>query len=492
VSSEPVEGTFGNWKKPSSPGLFGLGQRATMAGAVCMVVAMVVMLTAGMLVGIVAVVVSAAVIAAFGIHDRDGLSVADKIGEHMGYAQTMSRGGHIHRGGPLGTGNFGLPGVGAELSVMEGQDVSGASFVMVVRTNRRRVSVVFGCEPGGFGSADQDERIAAVASWGSWLNRLGEDTDIVGVQVVVQTAPDTGERLRVAVETQIDPDAPPLARRVLAEIVGSTPARAAQVSTWVVVTWKTNSLGRKAGDAASLADMLAPRLGGLVGLLRNACMGQVWLLDGGELAEAVRTAYDPASRSLFDKARAEGNPIGLSWKDAGPSVATAAYDWYRHDSAASQTWTAVGAPQGIVTANVLTRLLAPGQVPMKRVTLLYTPVEAGAAQKMVDDDVRAASASRGTKRGADVTSTFAYQQANHTAMEVAAGAGLVFFGMIVTATTDDLSERRQLGETMKSLGGTARIRLRLAYGCQDAGFVASLPLGVYLADELTGAKAVLK
>ena len=70
-------------------------------------------------------------------------------------------------------------------------------------------------------------------------------------------------------------------------------------------------------------------------------------------------------------------------------------------------------------------------------------------------------------------------------MEEASGAGLVNFGLLVTATVqaeEDLARARAAVET--TLRASARLRLRPVYGAQDSAFAAALPLGIVLSDLL--------
>jgi len=139
------------------------------------------------------------------------------------------------------------------------------------------------------------------------------------------------------------------------------------------------------------------------------------------------------------------------------------------------------APKGVVNSGVLRPLLAPSpDIARKRVTILYRPIEPGTAASLVDKDLTAASAARGNVNKPEVRMTQALRQAQQTAAEQAAGAGLLEFGLLVTATTDDLEFRDQVSHTLRNLGAASRIRLRPMYGMQDAAFAACLPLGIML------------
>jgi hypothetical protein len=140
-----------------------------------------------------------------------------------------------------------------------------------------------------------------------------------------------------------------------------------------------------------------------------------------------------------------------------------------------------GAPRGSVNSSVLSRLLAPhGDIDRKRVSLLYRPMDSARAAAVVERDqnnanVRITSGTRPSAR-ALVDARSAVQ----TAQEEAQGAGLVNFGMVVTATVTDKERLPDAVAAVEQTSGTARVLLRRAYGSQDTAFAASLPLGLVL------------
>ena len=71
-----------------------------------------------------------------------------------------------------------------------------------------------------------------------------------------------------------------------------------------------------------------------------------------------------------------------------------------------------------------------------------------------------------------------------TATEEASGAGLVQFGMLITATVLDASQEADAKAAIDNLSATARLRLRLVHGSQDSAFAAALPLGLVLPKHL--------
>ena len=230
---------------------------------------------------------------------------------------------------------------------------------------------------------------------------------------------------------------------------------------------------------------LASRLPGLTQGLSATGAGAARPLSAQALCEVVRIAYDPEVASLIDDAHAAGEETALRWPDVGPSGHQANWDSYRHDSALSVTWQMTEAPRGIVQSSILTRLLAPHRdVARKRVTWLYRPIDAARAAGIVEADLRAAnfnmtSSDRPAQR--DVVGTLA---ALATAQEEASGAGLVNFGMLVTATVTDIERAADARAAIDNLSATARLRLRIVTGSQDSAFAAALPLGLVLPKHL--------
>ena len=113
---------------------------------------------------------------------------------------------------------------------------------------------------------------------------------------------------------------------------------------------------------------------------------------------------------------------------------------------------------------MLWKLLAPHrEIARKRVTLLYRMLDPGVAARIVEAD----------KRNADFRVNSAQRPIEHvlreqrsalaTAQEEARGAGLVDFGMLVTATVDGRAARarsRRPRPTVENLAATARLTLR--------------------------------
>src|SRR5262249_24369984 len=151
---------------------------------------------------------------------------------------------------------------------------------------------------------DQDQIDTWVAHWGGWLAALSFEPGLVGVCVTIETAPDTGQRLRTAVGAKLSREAPKLARAMLTEVVETYPAGSARVLTRIAVTYSSQIAGlsrRKAQSgqrrrSAEMGRFIATRMPGLAAGLAMTGAGPARAMTAQELTVATRVAYDPGSQ----------------------------------------------------------------------------------------------------------------------------------------------------------------------------------------------------
>ena len=483
--AETTSRTYGNWRKPVSGGVFGLGTIGTglmLGGLVVMILAIMV---AGIVVGLAIGVVVAAVLAALVLSDRHDRTGVQRLATRLGWWRTRRSGASWYRSGPLGRtpwGTFQLPGLLAASTLTEASDSYGRPFALLHVPSTGDCVVVLATEPDGASLVDPDQVDAWVAHWGQWLALLGDEPGLVAAAVTVETAPDSGTRLRREVENNADENAPAVAQAMLRQVVESYPIGSATVRAWVSLTFSAAaSATGKRRSLDEVAQDLAIRLPGLTQSLHATGAGAARPARAQELCEVVRTAYDPQAARLLDAARADGQVPDLAWSDVGPTATQAYWDHLVHDGARSVTWSMSGAPRGAVTSAILAKLLAPSvDVDRKRVTVLYRPLDAGRAADAVDRNVNAASFRVTSAARPSARATADHRAALQTAEEEASGAGLVDFGMVVTATVADADRLPTARAAIDRLSSTARIRLRVAHGSQDSAFLAGLPLGLSL------------
>jgi hypothetical protein len=480
LSVEPR--TYGGWRRPTRPGLGHLGLLPTLLLFCALLVTIGTMAYSLVWAGVVAVIASG-LLALVAISDRHHRTALQGAAARVEWQVARWGGRHIHRSGPTGrlpTARWSLPGLAANVTATTAMDVHGRPFALLHHPATNTVTAVLQTSPEGGSLVDEDTVDHWVANWGNFLASAGQEPSLVGISVTVESAPDPGTRLANELHRRMADRAPQLARDVLEEILASYPRGAATTTCRIAFTW--TCAGRAATrrrTPGAMAQEIARRLPALGHLLAGAGAGAAHPMGVEELAAALRIAYDPAVSSIVEAA----GPGAVSWEDCGPVSADEGLDRYAHDGAVSLTWTMTSPPRGAVQSGILIPLLAPHpDVARKRVTLLYRPYTPGQAASLVDRDHRDAifrARNRKIPNGGDLLNL---QAADQATKEDARGAGLVRFGMIVTATVDARqSDAVALAEAaVEGLATASRIVLRKAWRTQATAFLAGLPLGIIL------------
>ncbi len=449
-----------------------------------LVVLIVLMTLRLLLVSLVWTLVVGAVLVLMMVKDQHGRTGLQRVATRVGWRRTRKLGQHLYRSGPLartGWGTCQLPGLLASSVLHEFGDSYGRRFAIVESPHVGHYSVVLAAEPDGASLVDAEQIDSWVAHWGQWLATLGQEVGIVAASVTVETAPDTGARLRREVLGRIDPAAPALAQQMLRQVTLEYPAGSAQVRAWVALTFNGRTYAGKKRTVDEVARDLGSRLPGLTQQLSTTGAGAARPATAQQLCEVVRTAYDPAAAVLIDDVHAGGQVPDLPWEDVGPTATEAGWDWLRHDGAWSRTWMMTAAPRGEVFSSVLSRLVAPhGDIDRKRVTLIYRPLDAARAARTVEQDKRNADFRVTSSTRPSARSLTAARSAAVNAAEESRGAGLVDFAMLITATVTDEERVPDARSAMENLAATARLVTRPVYGSQDSAFAAALPLGLVL------------
>lgn len=481
--------TYGNWRKPTSAGLMGLGSLGTMLLLGGLIFMVFVIMAGGLMAGAVVGISLGLLLLVLLVKDKHDRNLLMRMTDRLGWWNTRSSGSHLYRSGPLGRtpwGTFQLPGLAAPSRLSEHTDSYGRPFALLHVPFTGHYTVVLGTEPDGAALVDTEQINQWVAGWGRWLANLGDEPGIEAASVTIETAPDTGTRLRREVTTAIDPDAPQFAKDMLNEVVQRYPAGSSTVKAYVAITFAsaTRSGGKKRKDK-EMGRELAARLPGLTQGLSATGAGSAHPLRAQELCETIRIAYDPAAAVLIDEAHAAGEVPEMTWDDVGPTAHEATWDSYIHDGALSMSWSMTAAPRGNVQSGILSRLLAPHRdIARKRIALLYRPLDPARAAALVEADLRAAEFRQSSSNKPSARDVLATRQARATAAEEASGAGLVNFGLVVTATVLDVDRKADAQAAVDNLSATARLRLRAVHGAQDSAFAAALPLGLVLPKHL--------
>lgn len=480
------QSTFGNFSRPARPGIWGLGQFGTIV-----VVGGMMLAALGLLINVWVAATMAVLTVfllaplAFRYQDRN---IGQRVVRRVQWLRGRRSRQNLYRSGMTATIpalSHRLPGLGAASRLHVGVDPYEREFALIEHPHVGHYAVVLRCEPDGAALVDQSTVEGQVSGYADFLAALGDEPGIVAATITVESAPDPGTRLTAEVDRLTRPDAPAAARSMMGEIAQLYPRGGAQMRCTAVVVYSpavirrgvTPTSGR--GDLDAVRAELGARVPLLCRLLSDAGAGAVTPLPPRELAEMVRTAYDPAAAEFIARARLSPAGSGVDWANAGPVAAHASWNAYQHDSGVSRTWTMWDAPRGHVLYTVLARLLdAHPDVPRKRVTLIYRPYLPSQATDQVERDMRDAMFAQAEDTGVSARVRLRVRAAEQTADEEARGAGLERFSMLVTATAASASELDFTAATLESLAG--RVALRPCFAAQDSAFAACLPIGVIL------------
>ena len=488
MSSQTQAGsnTYGNWIKPRTPGIFGLGTIGTVIALVGMVVVMIVSIATNVGAGALMIVAFSIVLAPLLYQNRDGRNGWQALYVRTAFARSRLTRRNEYAPDQLNELAFdappSLPGLLARSELID-VDNGGDGFGIVVFGGApQHYSVVIRTDAQGTELVDPMRVDSWVAGWGEFLKLAGEEEQIVGVSATVETAADPGHGVAAEVDRIMKPDAPELSRKMLQQAAQMYGSDAAEVVTWVSITWTAKTRDRRRFTTDDMVDMISHRLPGLMETLHMSGAGSLQLMSASEIAERVRIAYDPSAASLFAQAEATGEPVEVPWDQAGDAYVEK-WGSLVHTDVESVTWRMVEAPRQELPASAFQRLLRPGRqgdLVRKRVTFLYRPHPIGEAARVADNDLRTAMGHRRGRKGQPKAEDIrAERLAEQTAMEQARGAGMVRFAIMVTASVP-YGETDRADATVSQLGTGARIRLRRVWGSQATAFQAGLGIGLVL------------
>jgi hypothetical protein len=481
-TTRPAVRTYGGWRRTRGIGLFGLDTTGTLtllAAAIGLLLLATISVAAAALLAVpVLTVVAVSVV------EIRGTTLGRAAVRWLRWTWGQARGHTTYRAPAVvdHPGAWDLPGVLAPTRLLSAADETGRDFGLVWNRRTGLLAVTLDCAASSTWLVDADESDGWVANWHSWLASLGYLPMVRAVAVTIDTAPEPGTTLQDAVHARLAPGAPADTVVLMRELVARSPAAAAHIRTRVSITVDPAASPHRPRTVEDAATEVSRALTGLESALSTCGVTVLGRCSALELAGAVRSAFDPASRGEVARVlRGSSTTDLLAWADAGPVAADERWDSYRHDSGVSVTWGWQEAPRQQVTSNVLVRLLAPGRF-HRRVTLVYRPLSAGQAARLLENQVNAAAFRdayrRAQHRDESARDLADRLRAQRAAAEEAQGADVILMTLYVTTTVDD---ERQLGEAVTDVEARAdhsKIRLRRLYGGQAAGFAATLPVGV--------------
>ncbi|WP_346924446.1 SCO6880 family protein [Rothia sp. (in: high G+C Gram-positive bacteria)] len=396
-----------------------------------------------------------------------------------------------YRPGPSGDvpdGSYRLPGLLANTDCSDYIDSFHETFGLLWDPKREVGTVFMSVAAPGLQLLDQKFVDGMVAQWSAFMRAAGTSANLIQVAASVVSTKDSGMRLPLAVAKHRtyagDSPVPLAARQIMDEVLDLENQALPRIDHTVSLTFSAravNSEGIAARSKDELADEVATVIKNFKETLSAAAAGTVRLMDAQSITDSFYSAYNPGQAHSIDVARMADGGTNLRWEEAGPTYAEAEKDYYEHSDYYTKSFQMWKPPATLFMEDSLRALLSPdSNLEKKRVTLIYRPLAQDKSHEIALNTVNDAlyeGNQKGQKGGS--RARVLVQKAEQTEMEMAHGATLVPFTMIVSATTDNPAKFPRISTDVRRAGATGvNLGLREATYTHDAAFALGLGAGI--------------
>jgi hypothetical protein len=344
----------------------------------------------------------------------------------------------------------------------------------------KRLTSVLACRVVAFSLLDAEVQERRLARWGLVLSGAA-GTPVRRIQWIERTAPAQGDELVRWLQSERDPAMPlrgtPMIESYL-ELIGTT-ARVTQEHE-ILIAVQVDAQRAQAGAGGPL-QTLREQTDRVAQRLEAAEVAVLGALTPGQLARALRTAFDPYARSeLAALEAADPERDGLSEANAWPLGTNDAWDYYQSDGALHATFWIGGWPRTDVSPMFMDALLGRSSA-VRTVAVTFEPIAPDRSVREIEAAVTRDHADRELRRRFGQAETARHRQAQDATIrreaELAAGHSEVRLSGFVTVSGRDQDElRRAIAEVLEH-AARARLELHRMYGQQAAAFTFTLPLG---------------
>jgi hypothetical protein len=332
---------------------------------------------------------------------------------------------------------------------------------------------------GAFSLLDAEAQERRLARWGHVLASTA-GTAIRRIQWVERTAPAQGDELARWLAAERNPAIPLRGTAIIEsylELIGST-AKIAQEHEILFAVQVDARQARSA--AASAARTLVEEAERIAQGLESAEVTVLGALSPGQIARALRTAFDPFARSeLAALETADPTREGLSPAGAWPLGAREAWDHYRSDGALHATYWIGGWPRVDVSPMFMDALLGRSSV-VRTVAVTFEPIAPERSTREAEAAITRDRADRELRHRFGQAETARQRQAQENAMrreaELAAGHAEVRLAGFVTVSGRDRDDLRRACAEVHEQAVRSRLELHRMYGQQADAFAFTLPL----------------
>nr|WP_245679463.1 SCO6880 family protein [Actinomadura hibisca] len=394
-----------------------------------------------------------------------------------------------------------LPGILAPLTIREVVDGNLEPMAIAQHELDGTFTAVARIRYPGIALVDQSRRDQRVAGWGALLSGLcTEGNPIVRVQALQRLVPESGAALRRWHDDHLSDSAPEAAAEITKTLLQNSTLATSEREAFLAFTLDkrraASAIKAAGGGAAGASVVLVRQIHALSSAITGADLQIESWLSPRDLAEVLRTAFDPHSSRVLAEQRAnaattramgaEGTNVpGVPPTMAGPAAAEAHRGHYQHDGAYSVSYWIGQWPEHEIFSTALAPLLGEGIHHRRSISIHIEPLSPRKAESEVmrERTARHVAVSMRKKSGQIVPEheQMALEQARAQDRERAAGHGLVRFSAYATVTVTDLADLENACAALESSAAQARIEIRRMWMAQDVGFaLAALPLGMGL------------
>jgi hypothetical protein len=347
----------------------------------------------------------------------------------------------------------------------------------------RRLTAVIACRVAAFALLDPEAQERRLARWGLVLSGAG-GTAIRRLQWIERTAPAQGDELARWLHTERDP-AVPLRGSAMVESYLELISTSTRVTQEHEVLLAVQVDARRVRDRGrdAVARALVEATERVARGLEAAGVTVLGALAPGQLAQVLRTAFDPYARG--ELAALAATRVGSEPSDdpdsgdAWPLGARESWDHYACDGAVHATYWISGWPRVEVSPMFMDALLGHSTA-VRTVAVSFEPLAADRSTREIEAAVTRDRADRELRARFGQSETARQRQAAEATVrreaELAAGHGEVRLSGFVTVSGRDGEELRRACAEVLEHAARARLELRRLYGQQAQAFTFTLPL----------------
>jgi hypothetical protein len=347
----------------------------------------------------------------------------------------------------------------------------------------RRLTAVIACRVAAFALLDHEAQERRLARWGLVLSGAG-GTAIRRLQWIERTAPAQGDELARWLHAERDP-AVPLRGSAMVESYLELISTSTRVTQEHEVLLAVQVDARRVRDRGrdAVARALVESTERVAQGLEAAEVTVLGALGPGQLAQALRTAFDPYARGELAALAATG--VGSETSDdtdngdAWPLGARESWDHYACDGAVHATYWISGWPRVEVSPMFMDALLGHSTA-VRTVAVSFEPLAADRSTREIEAAVTRDRADRELRARFGQSETARQRQAAEATVrreaELAAGHGEVRLSGFVTVSGRDGEELRRACAEVLEHAARSRLELRRLYGQQGEAFTFTLPL----------------